>query len=207
MEVFRDSQLLNAIRQEVQSCIKPRFTDQLSFDIPKLLRQPILQAVYAETLRLRVNGFLVRCPKKNDLKINDWVIPQNHFCLTSSTPGHMDSEIWCKGQNADHPASDFWPGRFLKRDPVTEELEFSLKGLEGTWMPFGGGIHTCPGKTFAKLVICLTTALMVTMYDCEVIADKASMSMSTRNFGFGTLSPAGEIPVMIRRRAMGKGRS
>ena len=68
-------------------------------------------------------------------------------------------------------------------------------------MPFGGGTHTCPGRKFANLIILLTTALMVTMYDCEIVADAKSMAMSNRNFGFGTSSPVGRVPVMMRRRA------
>ena len=175
-------------------------SDEVHFDIPKLLRQPMLQAVFAETLRLRVNGFLVRRPITNDLNIHGWRIPKDHFCITSSTPGHMDPVVWCKGPSASHPPSEFWPGRFLKEDPHTGVPEFSLKGTEGTWMPFGGGTHICPGKVFAKLVVFLTVSTLVRDYDCTILAKKASMEMSKRNFGLGTLSPAGKVPVQIRRR-------
>lgn len=68
-------------------------------------------------------------------------------------------------------------------------------------MPFGGGTHICPGKNFAKLVNFLTVALLITKYDFQNLANRASMEMSMRNFGFGTLSPAEKVPVMIRQRA------
>jgi len=174
--------------------------DQISFDLPKLLKKPLLQAVLAETLRLRVNGFLVRRPMREDLKIHEWSIPKDRFCLTSSTPGHMDPKVWCNGPGAEHPVTEFWPGRFLKANKSTGLMDFTLKGTEGSWMPFGGGIHMCPGKVFAKHVIFLTVAIMVTKYDCIVTADEKSMKMSTRNFGFGTSNPVGKVPILVRQR-------
>jgi cytochrome P450 len=200
LEVFKDPKILAIIRDEVKDCIKPDVTDHVSFDLPKLLKKPFLQAVLSETLRLRVNGFLVRRPMRDNLKIHEWTIPKDRFCLTSSTPGHMDPNVWCQDANAAHPVTEFWPERFLKTDKATGQIEFSLKGTEGSWMPFGGGIHMCPGKVFAKHVICLTVATMVTRYDCIVTADKKAMEMSTRNFGFGTSAPIGKVPVLMRRR-------
>lgn len=199
LEVFKNHQILKDIREEVQACVRADVTE-VTFDIPKLLKQPLLQAILSETLRLRVNGFLVRRPMRDTLKIHEWSIPKDRFCLTSSTPGHMDPNIWCKGAGEGHPVTEFWPGRFLKTNESTGVVEFTLKGTEGSWMPFGGGTHMCPGKVFAKHVICLTVALMVTKYDCVITADEKAMKMSTRNFGFGTLSPVGKVPAMIRKR-------
>lgn len=201
LEVFQDSELLDQVRREVQSCVIEYTKDDLRYDIDRLLEQPILQAVYAETLRLRVNGFLIRYPSKEDLKINGWSIPKKHFILTSSTPGHMNPDIWCTGSNKNHPTEEFWPGRWLKHSEDRKLVEFSTETAKGAWMPFGGGSHMCPGRHFAKLEIILIMALLVTMYDCEVLADKKNMEMSTRNFGFGSLSPAGKVPVRIRRRS------
>lgn len=200
LEIFRDHQLLEAIRKETRTCIKADVTEETKFDMQMLLKQPLLQAVLAETLRLRVNGFLVRRPMRNELKIHEWSIPKDRFCLTSSTPGHMDPNIWCKGSGEQHPVTEFWPGRFLRNNESNGLVEFSLKGTEGSWMPFGGGAHICPGRAFAKHVIFLTVALMVTKYDMIVTADEKSMMMSARNFGFGTLGPVGKVPVIIRGR-------
>jgi cytochrome P450 len=185
----------------VQSCVIEQTTDDVRYDIDRLLEQPVLQAVYAETLRLRVNGFLVRYPSKEDLRIHDWSIPKNHLVFTCSTPGHMNPKIWCSGSNRNHPADEFWPGRFLKYTQDLKLMEFSTETAKGSWMPYGGGSHACPGRHFAKLEIILTMALLVTLYDCEVLGQKKSIAMSTRNFGFGALSPVDKVPVRIRRRA------
>ena len=193
--------MLEQVRREVQLCVIEHNEEDLRYNIDRLLEQPILQAVYAETLRLRVNGFIVRYPSKEDLKINDWSIPKNNFVLTSSTPGHMDQDIWCTGSNKSHPTEEFWPGRFLKHSEDGKSMKFSTETAQGAWMPFGGGSHMCPGRRFAKFEIILTMSLLVTLYDCEVLADKKNIEMSTRKFGFGSLSAAGKVPVRIRRRS------
>ncbi|KUJ24523.1 cytochrome P450 [Mollisia scopiformis] len=200
LEVFKDQQLLDQVRAEVESCKKADSTVDLRFDVSKLLTQPLLQSVYAETLRLRVNGFLLRRSDRTDLDINGWKIPKNRLCVTSSTPGHMDPNIWCTGTNMHHPTNEFWAGRFLKENRSTGEVEFSFKGTEGSWVPFGTGSHSCPGRNFAKVVALFVVAQMVSRYDCEVLADNASMKMGSKSVGFGTLRPVGKIPVRIRRR-------
>lgn len=199
LEIFRDPQLLRDVRKKVESCLADGNPSRISFDLNRLLRQPLLQAVYAETLRLRVNGFLVRCPLKSDLEIHDYVIPRNHFVLTNSTPGHMDPKMWCTGQNAAHPPDQFWPGRFLRMSPSKSTLEFSTAGTEEVWMPFRGGTHICPRKKFAKLELILTMALMAEMYNIKILAKGKDIKISTRNFGFSTLSTCGKIPVQIRK--------
>lgn len=37
---------------------------------------------------------------------------------------------------------------------------FSLDGLNGSWIPYGGGFRACPGRHFAKREILMTLAVM-----------------------------------------------
>ncbi|KAJ5998693.1 cytochrome P450 [Penicillium sp. IBT 35674x] len=205
MDVFRDPELLAQVRSEVESCLLRQRspTDEIRFDIERLTRQPTLQAVFAETLRLRVHGFLMRFPSKENVIINhDWSIPRDSMILMSSTPGHMNPDIWASGSCESHPVDQFHPGRFLQYSEKTKSLAFSMARAKGHWTPFGGGHHPCPGRHFSRLEILLTIALLVTSYDCEILASEKSMAMSSQNFGFGVLDPCGEIPVRIRRRSM-----
>ena len=167
--------LLEAIRVEAQSCIVEETSSYPTFDIERLIRQPLLQAVFAETLRLRVNGFLALYPSHEDLTINGYTIPQNHVILTNSTPGHMDPATSSTGTNANYHPFKFWVGRFLRHDQLTGTSEFSLEGKEGSWMPFGGGSHICLGRRFAKYEIILTVAFLTTVYDVEVLASQQSL--------------------------------
>ncbi|KAL3446058.1 hypothetical protein BJX65DRAFT_279972 [Aspergillus insuetus] len=67
-------------------------------------------------------------------------------------------------------------------------------------MPFGGGHQSYSGRRFAKIMVALTTALLVTMYDCEFLSDVDEIGMSMRTFGFGTLGPDRKVPVRMRRK-------
>lgn len=162
----------------------------------------MLQAIYAETLRLRIGGFLVRQQTQDDLNVEGWRIPKNHYILTNTMQGHMNPEIWSTGAFQDHPVEEFWPGRFL--EPVANGLssKFSLEMSKGAWNPFGGGHHACPGRRFAKTMNLFATALIVHTFDCDIgNADSKALEMSMRNFGFGIAGPKGNVPVRIRRRS------
>lgn len=156
--------------------------------------------MFAENLRLRVHGFLVRKPELNDIRINKWAIPQNHLCIASLTSASMDPQFWSSGDRGEHPPEQFWPGRFLRRNEETNSLEFSLTGTEGHWLPFGGGSHTCPGRFLTKRQNILSLALMVTMYDCEILASARDLEMDPKTYPLGAVSPRGKIPVKLRRR-------
>ncbi|KAF2468300.1 cytochrome P450 [Lindgomyces ingoldianus] len=202
-ELYRDVELLEKVRGEVDACRIPGPDGRIRFNIDALLRQPVLQAVYAETLRLRMHFYMIRMPDKVDMDIRDWVIPRRKVIVTSTTCAHMDTKAWNTGVNNDYPIDQFWVGRFLK-EPThpTSTPAFSTKDLEGSWMPYGGGPRQCPGRHFAKRQILLTSALIVTLFDCEILGDGRGVKedVSLQGFGVGISRPASKIPVRLRRR-------
>ncbi|KAJ8126907.1 hypothetical protein O1611_g6730 [Lasiodiplodia mahajangana] len=212
-DIYRDPELLMSVRAEIDACrLKSDGEDgRVRFDIDKLLRLPVLQAVYAETLRLRMHFYIIRMPDRVDLKIRDWVIPRRKVIVTPTTVAHMDSEVWSTGPNNEHPADKFWVGRFLKHPTVNtreaskshdDSVTFSTKEVEGSWIPYGGGPRQCPGRHFAKRQILLTVALMVSLFDCEILGGGMDVKedFSLSGFGGGISHPAGKVPVRIRRR-------
>lgn len=158
--------------------------------------------MFAENLRLRVHGFLVRYPEVDDMQIGKWTVPRRHWCIANSTTASMDPAFWCTGDNATHPVDQFWPGRFLKKDPESDALVFSLAGTEGSWVPFGGGAHACPGRILTKRINLLALALMVTLYDCETFADDKALTLDSGIYPLGTVGPRGKVPFRIRRRVV-----
>ncbi|KAI0972794.1 cytochrome P450 [Xylaria arbuscula] len=212
-DIYRDPELLTSIRVEIDTCrLESDSADgRVRFDIDKLLRLPVLQAVYAETLRLRMHFYIIRMPDRVDLKIQDWVIPRRKVIVTPTTAAHMDSEVWSTGLNNEHPADQFWIGRFLKHPtrnpheaskPHDASVTFSTKEVEGSWIPYGGGPRQCPGRHFAKRQILLTVALMVSLFDCEILGEGMDIKedFSLSGFGGGISHPAGKVPARIRRR-------
>ncbi|KAI0443655.1 cytochrome P450 [Xylaria telfairii] len=215
-DIYRDPELLASVRTEIDTCrLESDNADgRIRFDIDRLLRLPVLQAVYAETLRLRMHFYIIRMPDRVDLKIQDWVIPRRKVIVTPTTVAHMDSEVWSTGLNNEHPADQFWVGRFLKHPTGnTHEASkshdapvmFSTKEVEGSWIPYGGGPRQCPGRHFAKRQILLTTALMVSLFDCEILEEGLDIKedFSLSGFGGGISHPGGKVPSRIRRRPCG----
>ncbi|KAL4966743.1 uncharacterized protein BDV14DRAFT_198552 [Aspergillus stella-maris] len=191
LEVFKDLTLLQCIRNEFHSCLlsqpvsvaaagelqqeekkkKSENNPQLKINIENLLQQPFLQAVFAETLHLRVNGFFLWRVSHHDINVRGWHIAKDHYVATHQIPGHMNPGFWS-----------------------------SASASKGTFMPFGSGDHYCPGRRFAKVITLLCTALLVEMYDVEILSDAMNVGMSMRNFGFEMLGPDQAISVRMRRR-------
>ncbi|CAG8951630.1 hypothetical protein HYFRA_00005430 [Hymenoscyphus fraxineus] len=211
-DIYRDPELLASVRAEVDSCVL-KGTKGVQFDIDQLLSLPILQAAYAETLRLRMHIYIIRMTDRAEINIRDWIIPRRKIIVTSTTVAHMDPKAWDTGLNNEHPVDQFWVGRFLKFPLADTEgygktldhtsfPTFSTKDLEGSWIPYGGGPRQCPGRHFAKRQILLTTALMVRLFDCEILEGGKDMkeNLTLHGFGGGMSHPAGKVPMRIRRR-------
>ncbi len=212
-ETYRDPELLASVRAEVDACALKGPDDRIRFDVDQLLRLPVLQAVYAETLRLRMHFYIIRMPDRVDINIRDFVIPRRKVIVTPTTVAHMDSKAWDTGLKNEHPVDQFWIGRFLKypsenahgntqqHDPACSPI-FSTKELEGSWIPYGGGPRQCPGRHFAKRQILLTTALMVSLFDCEILEEGRNVQedFTLKGFGSGVSHPSGKVPMRIRRR-------
>lgn len=92
----------------------------------------------------------------------------------------------------------------VKEEEQKGEPKFSMQGLAGGWVPFGGGVRMCPGRFFAKNEMMASMAILITSYDIELRTPegwKPEPDMSY--FLIGALPPKGEIPVRIRRRVCG----
>ncbi|KAL9620892.1 MAG: hypothetical protein Q9160_004675 [Pyrenula sp. 1 TL-2023] len=212
-EIYRDPELLNSVRTEVNTCASKDVDGRIRFDIDRLLRLPILQAVYAETLRLRMHFYIIRMPDRVDINIQNWIIPRKKVIVTPTTVAHMDSEAWSTGLKDEPPIDQFWIGRFLRYPSKgghgnTQPHEsastpiFSTKEHEGSWIPYGGGPRQCPGRHFAKRQILLTTALMVSLFDCEILGEGRNVKedFTLKGFGSGISHPAAKVPTKLRRR-------
>ena len=218
LECFSDPSLLLRVRHEVKKCMYQIDSGKCRFDVEKLGKNPLLQSIYAEVLRLRIAAFIMRSPERDNMKINDWILPRGEVVLVATTPAHMDEEVWNTGQANEHPVNRFWADRFLiyhadprsgprkvRTNPVAprnlekEDPVFSLDDLSGSWIPFGGGFRACPGRHFAKREILMTFAIMVTMFDIEVDGSRV-LQTDPRRGGLGAQRPRYNVPFRIRKR-------
>ena len=197
-EVIRDPDLLSRVRETIAKHKLATPPGTLDFDYTSLCNEPLLQSIYAETLRLHVAIFILRASDRRDVELRGWRVPRGEPILVSGFGEQMDPSQW---ERSDHPegkpVGEFWAERFLREDGG-----FSLKGRAGTsWLPYGGGQRMCPGRHFAKVEMIGSLAILLTLFDVE-IADKVDgiPGNDMGGFGFGALWPKGRLPVRMRRR-------
>ncbi|KAB2569107.1 5-beta-cholestane-3-alpha,7-alpha-diol 12-alpha-hydroxylase [Lasiodiplodia theobromae] len=220
-EVFRSPELLRRVRAEVAACASD--ASSVGFDVDRLVEQPLLQSIFAETLRLHVHIYNSRRTGHAAVPLGDWSIPPDSVILLSSSPAHMDPNAWNAGRHGEHPLDSFWADRFLiyPGDPFSGPKKkeglcphkaaaathpgppiFQLDAsMAGSWIPFGGGALTCPGRHFAKRQMLLMCALLARDFDIEILAPDKALQNDWRTYGFGSQKPVGRVPYRIRRRA------
>ena len=235
-EVIRDPELLCRVRSIIDNCRVDTKDRKIEFDFPKLCNDPLMQSIYAETLRLHVASFLMRGPDRKDFNLKGWRIPRDAVMLISSYNAQMDAKVWSRGDKPSvPPVTRFWAERFLESseptlrstvdsstldslplgetqgkasNPSSENSEtsktakFSLKGLSGAWIPYGGGQRMCPGRHFAKQEMISSLALMLALFDIELVDEAGKLpDNDMEGFGFGALWPKGKLRVRMRLRA------
>lgn len=208
--------------------------------INSLCNIPLLQSMYAETLRLYTSLFSVRSASHASFTFCDFEIPKDELVAVDSRVAAMDSNVWNTGTptaDADtpHPLNRFWAERFLvfPDDPTSGPLRddlaanpqvsvpespapphshhgkapprFSMDGLAGAWVPYGGGNRQCPGRNFAKQEIILGFAIVLSTLEIQ-LSDNQSREHrkpDMKYYALGTLPPKGTVPFRVRRRELG----
>ncbi|KAI4227187.1 MAG: hypothetical protein LQ349_006761 [Xanthoria aureola] len=204
-EVVRDADLLRQVRAAVAKYVRVSEHEGLDFDYERLCNDPLLQSVYAETLRLHVASFLFRGSDRKDFDLNGWRIPRDAPILVSGHDAQMDPDVWTpKDKPHRRPVHQFWPERFLVRPTAQSKgmaPDFSFKGLGNSWLPYGGGNRMCPGRHFAKQEMVSSLAMMLTLFDIEMVNPKGKIPENDLvGYGFGALWPKQPMPVRLRRR-------
>ncbi|KAL8847243.1 MAG: hypothetical protein Q9221_007699 [Calogaya cf. arnoldii] len=219
MHVVRDTALCSAIRRDLLDSIEPG--PRLMFDCKKLEKQPLLLSTYAETLRFGVEIHVPRATPHKNLSIGKMLVPRDSLTIVNTWLAHNDPTVWNTKKDA-FPLDSFWAQRFLvdptdpSSGPLVEqdrrqdtdktafeerkEVRFSKDGLEGSWIPFGGGHHACPGRILAKRIMLLSCAMMLTLFDINILAEEEALAYGSPRFGFGVRKPKGKVPFRLRRR-------
>ena len=200
-----------------------------SVNVETLCRVPILQSMYAETLRLYISLFSLRSAIHGNFKFGNHTIPQGELIAVDSRVSAMDQRIWSTGaidssEEPPHPLEQWWAERFLvspddpssgpvrpqasqgrpPAEPVSfspghGHLRFTTEGLAGAWTPYGGGPRQCPGRNFAKQEIIVAFVLIFSMLEIELL-DTKPVKPNLKYYGLGTLPPRGKIPFRMRKK-------
>ncbi|KAK0630536.1 cytochrome P450 [Bombardia bombarda] len=217
VHVAKTQNLPNRVRNEVTSAFGNQPLEDIN--LRQLSKNPLLSSIYAETLRLHVKSFTVVSSPVQDINLGKFRLPKNSMGLVNAHVSHMDESFW-NTKDGLHPLNSFWAERFLTdpNDPSSGPTRFtrqdnairddaagnpnapyySMKGLEGSWIPYGGGHLICPGRFLAKNVMILACALLTSEFEMEVLTKE--ILFSSKWFGFGAEIPKHAIAVRIRRR-------
>ena len=124
--IFHDPELLSRVRTELDQHFGPELSDSTFSKIsPKeLYKLPLLSSIYAETLRLYSQIFLVRAsPPDRDVHLGKWLFPRGSFGIISTAVAHTDKDFWNMREGR-YPVDTFWADRFLVEpgDPMSEPI-------------------------------------------------------------------------------------
>lgn len=75
---------------------------------------------------------------------------------------------------------------------------FSTEGLDGAWIPYGGGALMCPGRHLAKIKMLGSVTVFAAYFDMELLNGVPCMDDSF--FGMGSQPPGEPVPVRLRRK-------
>lgn len=157
--IFKDPTLLERVRNEAEGFFGNKYL--LDIDPNRLIKEPLLSSVYAETLRLHVKTYFMVSSPHTDVHLGRWSLPKGSIGLMNAGVSHMDEIFW-NSQGGEYPVTSFWADRFIidptdpqsgpvaphARDSELDKLYmargdnktpfFSMNGTEGAWFPYGG---------------------------------------------------------------------
>ncbi|KAI1770960.1 cytochrome P450 [Hypoxylon cercidicola] len=205
LHVLSSSSLLSSLRTSLSS------TGPLP-SIESLESIPLLLSMYAETLRFGVQVHIPRIAPHHELTIGGATIPRNKLMMANTWLMHMDDTLW-NTKGGEKPLDEFWAERFLvdPEDPTSgpgktagprdgeKGVHFSTADVEGAWIPYGGGHHACPGRLLSKRIMLFSTAMLINMFDIEIIS-RDSIKFDSPKFGLGVRKPRGRVRFRMRRR-------
>ncbi|KAK0635778.1 cytochrome P450 [Bombardia bombarda] len=202
--ILADPKLLFALRDEVQAIAAtttPPTKKHAQLDMAAAQTAcPLLIACYQEALRI---GSLPTCNRAvlEDTTLVDpdtgvaVAMQKGHRVSIPTFMLHGRDQIW------GGDAQKFDPWRFM---PGGSAADAKGRAREQGFVPYGGGVHLCPGRHLAKAEILASGALMVMALDFVVGGEMAGASAAevrAKESKSGAKKPkAAERMVRIRRR-------
>ncbi|KEP51010.1 cytochrome P450 family 6 protein, partial [Rhizoctonia solani 123E] len=122
---------------------------------------PVLEVCLRETIRLILSGALLRRTLNGELKVGGKEIPKGSFLVYQAGETHSNPDIYPNpSKRVFNYSIRFDPGRYSAGQDKSQLHAF---------LGWGVGRHPCLGKRFAQYEIKAICALILTVYDYEIV--------------------------------------
>jgi len=148
-------------------------------DLPKL---EYTEKIFKETLRIRPSVWALSRLTNEEYKIGEYVVPSNSVIFMSQYAMHNSSKYYAV------------PDKF---DPDRWTKEFLFKLPRFAYFPFGGGIRSCIGETFAVQEGILALATIFQRW--KILPTEEGISFEPKRLG-GFTKPKYPINVIVESR-------
>ncbi|XP_020587542.1 premnaspirodiene oxygenase-like [Phalaenopsis equestris] len=150
-ELIKNPNILKKVQLEVRNA----FTGKEIMEEKDISKLPYLNMVIKETARLHPAGPLL-LPRvcRNTVELDGYTIPAGSRIMINAWAIMREPKCWVDSET-------FRPERF-------EEATFDFKGSNFEYIPFGGGMRSCPGVTFAIAGIEYWLAQLLFHFDWEL---------------------------------------
>jgi cytochrome P450 len=203
-ETMRDPSIHDRVQQELKNHAN---AETNSYNFMPLTTRPLLQSMHAETTRMYSSNLTVREVIAPTYALDEkYTIEKGTTVFMSSKYIGTFEKVWAQSrpQALTRPLNTFWAERYLVSSGKGEEKRerSSDAGLTGNWTSFGGGEHKCPGRHFARNIGIVTLAVLMGVFEVEIIDVEKSRRFDPELKGkaFGTMKPQGTVAARIRRR-------
>lgn len=201
LNMLANDELLSALRKELESMMKitPAADGkgrQICFDFSDINKAyPLLNATYQEALRL---GSIPTCNRAvlEDTMLTDpetgeqVALKKGHRVVIPTFLLHFRDSLW------NGNAEEFDPYRFLNTGMVDMKEK---RSQNNAYIPYGGGVHLCPGRHLAHAEILAVAGLMAAALDFE-LHDGGKITVPADAAASGSKKPAVPIIMRIRKR-------
>ncbi|KAI9735472.1 MAG: hypothetical protein M1818_006478 [Claussenomyces sp. TS43310] len=205
--IWSDPSLVFRLREEVSGVVAEspeRRGDgkrEMTMNVAKLEeRCPLLVAAFHENLRTVAVGAFNRVVMEDTIISNgkggqEYLLKKGTTLMASQSLLHVSKEHWGS------EAGSFDPTRFIKGAGVGE-LESPIK--PGTYVPFGGGKHLCPGRHFASMEIWGMMIALLLSFDITDAEGRTltlpERTMPTMTSGIGRPVAGADLRLKLSRR-------